>query len=283
MLNYNYSTVHGSNLNIYPELFYFTPKGWRFNIYAQFAMFKRGNNEVFYYTLPSETMDYMPTWNGSFNMGFGIRKEFGIPIPGTSKNYTSVEFVSFYDLNGDGIKDRDEIEIENIVIRINKKTEVITDAKGRAAINNIEVGTYIWTAFSLEQLDGWFPNIGDSLQLYHGGIVYVPFTKGVRVSGNINIDKEKWSAFSDIALDLSRIRITAANHKVYTTLTDANGNYSFYLPKGTYTLTLDENILGNRFQLLQNNISIEVSEEFDNLNVPFYIVEKRRAINTKKF
>ncbi|MFH2142531.1 MAG: hypothetical protein ABIJ97_08925 [Bacteroidota bacterium] len=282
MINYNYSTVNGSNISFYPEIYYFSRGGWRFKIFAQWSLFKRGDVENIYYSVPDESQQELPTWNGNFNLGFGIRKEFGIPIPGTKDNYCSVEFVAFYDMNGNGIKDKDEIELENVVVRVDAD-EVISDKHGKCAINNIQVNTYTWVVFSLEDLDGWFPNISDSLLLFKNETVSVPFTKGVKVSGSVNISKEKWSAFTEVSLDLSRIRVTAANHKAYTTLTDQNGNFSFYLPQGDYTLTLDEYVLGERFQLLQNNIAIDVDESFDNIFVPFYIVEKKRKIQTKQF
>ena len=161
--------------------------------------------------------------------------------------------------------------------------EILTNEDGKGNVKNIPAGTYIWKAFCLEQLEGWFPNLPDSIDLQNGGLLSVPFVRGVKVSGKVFIDREKWSAGSNIVLDLSRIKITATNHNVFTTLTDKDANFSLYLPKGKYIITLDEKVLGEKFQVLQNNFEFEVDDSFDNLFIPFYIVEKKRKVRITKF
>jgi hypothetical protein len=281
MVTYSYSTSNGNSLNLMPEIYYFSRKGWRFRLFAEWSLFKDNNTESIYY-LPGDEEDIPETWTGSFSLGMGVKKEFGIPIPGTAKKYCSIECQAFYDINGNGTLDKDEKELENVVVRINT-WEVITNEKGQSNIKNIPVGSYPWTAFSLEKLDGWFPNIPDSIILQRSGVIHVPFVRGIKVNGKVFADREKWSAYSDIPLDLSRIKIAASNHKIYTTLTDKDANFSFYVPKGKYIITLDEDILGEKFQLLQNNIEIEVDDSFDNIFIPFYIVEKKRKVRITKF
>jgi len=281
MISYNYSTQYGSSFNFMPELYYFSKKGWRFRIFAEWAMFKDNNVPVNYYMQNEEENGTEP-WTGNINLGVGIRKEFGIPIPWSKKENFNLEFTAFYDINGNGLKDKNEKEIENVVVRFGTY-EVITDENGVANVINVQGGTYLWTAFCLEQLEGWFPNLPDSITLQRGGLTNVPFVRGVKVSGKVFVDREKWSAASSIPLDLSRIKITAINHKTYTTLTDKDANFSFYMPKGKYIITLDEKVLGDKFQLLQNNFEFEVDDSFDNLFIPFYIVEKKRKVRVTKF
>lgn len=282
-ISYNYSTQSGNSANYLPELFYYSKGGWRFRLYGEWSLFKKGNQDALYYLeADPENEIAKPTWNGSFNLGFGIRKEFGIPIPFVKNDYCSIECVAFYDVNGNGKQDRDEQVLDNIVVRING-FEAITNQSGKCQFKNIAKGMYSWSSFSLEYINGWFPYLEDSVSIYKNGTVFVPYTRGVKVSGKVFVDREKWSAFADLEIDLSKIKITAVNHKVYNTYTDKNADFSFYLPKGKYVISMDEKILGGRFQLLQNNFEFEVDESFDNLFVPFYIVEKKRKVKIKKF
>ncbi len=282
-VSYNYSTQSGNSANFLPELYYYSKGGWRFRIYGEWSLFKRGKPDALYFLeADPETDIAKPVWNGSFNLGFGIRKEFGIPIPFVKDDYCSIECVAFYDINGNGKQDKDEQVLDNIVVKING-FEAITSQNGKCQFKNIAKGIYQWSSFSLEYINGWFPYLEDSVSIYKNGTVYVPFTRGVKVSGKVFVDREKWSAFADLELDLSKIKITAVNHKVYNTYTDKNADFSFYLPKGKYVISMDEKVLGGRFQLLQNNFEFEVDESFDNLFVPFYIVEKKRKVKIKKF
>lgn len=281
MATYNYSTLYGSSANLMPEVYYYSRGGWRFRLFAEWALFRKKDDVTAYY-LPGEETDIEEPWRGNFNLGMGIRKEFGVPVPWMKNKSYSVDFIAFYDINGNGLKDRDEKEIENAVIRLGG-WEVITAENGKASMANIPGGNYGWTAFCLENLGGWFPNLPDSVALQRSGEMNVPFVRGVKVSGKVFVDREKWSAASDMPLDLSRIKITATNHKTYTTLTDKDANFSLYLPKGKYIITLDEKVLGEKFQLLQNNFEFEVDDAFDNLFIPFYIVEKKRKVRVTKF
>ena len=79
--------------------------------------------------------------NSNLNVNFSLRKEFGVPIPFTNKTAASAKFVSFLDINGNNIKDKDEVSIQNIVVKLNKH-EVITNFEGEASIKNLQQGNY---------------------------------------------------------------------------------------------------------------------------------------------
>jgi hypothetical protein len=59
--------------------------------------------------------------------------------------------------------------------------------------------------------------------------------------------------------------------------------YAFYLPNGTYVLSMDENILGNRLELAQNNFEVTLDGDIESVYTSFYIVEKERTVKVKKF
>lgn len=284
--SFSYSNLTGSNLNFNPELYYYTRTGWRFNVLTEFNIGFRGNNEqagYFYNYQNSENQASNNKTRYNFSLGFNIRKEFGIPIPSKKHLFSTVEFLVFQDVNGNHIWDKSEDLLENVVISVNNH-EVVTNDKGFAKLENLEVGNYPFTVFSLTDLNGWFPNKEDTIStVVKNYTKYIPFTRGVKLYGAVLMDREQYTANSDVPIDLSKIKISAYDGKVYTTLTSKDGSYLFYLPYGKYTLTLDETVLGDKFILTQNNFEINVSNEIDNLYLPFYIIEKKRRVVKKKF
>lgn len=286
LASYSYSSFNGNQFNITPELMYFSLSGWRFRLFAEINFSKDKQNSLpdnYYFMNQAETQIKEPQWNNNLYIGMGIKKEFGIPIPFVKPTHVSVQFSAFYDVNGNGKREGNEPPIENVVVRLNG-WEVITNEKGICSLKNIPLGIYPYTAFSIIDLKGWFPNIQDSLILNKKTLeVNIPFVRGIKITGRVFVQRDPNSPTADFKLDVSRIKIIAANHKTYTAITDKTGYYELYLPAGKYTLSLDESILGNRFQLMQNNFELDINEKFDNLFMPFYIVEKARKLKVIRF
>ncbi len=283
LLSYTYSTFTGNQFNFTPELLYYTKSGWRFRVYNEINFSKHNQNslpESYYYMNNVETET--PHWNYNYYLGLGIRKEFGIPVPFVKPINSTLTFTAFYDINGNGKRDANETYLENVVILING-WEVITNEKGEAMMENIPNGKYGISSFSVVDLKGWFPNISDTIIINKTSDVAIPFVRGVKITGKVFIQRDPNSPTADFKLDVSRIKISIANHKSYTTLTDKNGYYELYVPAGNYVLSMDESILGSRLQLMQNNFELNIDEKFNNLFIPFYIVEKPRKIKVIRF
>lgn len=284
--SYMYTNVYNHHsLNISPELFYFTNSGWRFSINPTYTFYSskvRTEN----YNIPSyiseADYEFRRYSNDNFNIALSIKKDFGIPIPTTSDNFNDVNFTAFYDINGNKVKDNDEPGIENVVINLGDWS-VITKGSGEATILNAQPGNFSLSAISLEDLNGWFPLIEDSLTVYKDDQVYIPFVKGVKVYGAVYIEQENINPLEDKKLDISGIKISAVDGYTFQTLTGADGSFEFYLPFGEYTISLDETVLNGRFFLLKNNFKLDLSKDVDNMYITFHIVEKKRKVRIKKF
>ncbi len=235
-----------------------------------------------YYPVSLNTEVVEPHWTQDFFLGIGVRKEIGIPIPKTKKKYCTVKFVAFYDLNGDGKRGAGEDLIENVVIQVNNY-EIITDKNGEATLKNLETGSYLFNVFSIPDLKGWFPHTNDTVVFYKSDKFFVPFTRGVKVTGKVFIQLDKFNLNSGKTMDLSHIKISMVNDRTFTTLTDNEGKFEIYVPLGKYVLTMDEKVLGERYQLLKNNYDLFIDDQFDNLFIPFYIVEKPKKVKVIKF
>lgn len=286
-LIYSYNNIFKNHsLGIFPQLFYFSNSGWRFGLSANYMFTSSDFSSVYDTTDIGQNQNQAsigPTVNSNLNLNFSLRKEFGVPIPFTNKTAASAKFVSFLDINGNNIKDKDEVSIQNVVVKLNKH-EVITNFEGEASIKNLQQGNYKLEILPLEELNGWFANTKDSIFINEDGINYIPFVRGIKVYGDIIIDRQKIAVTDDKKLDLSRIKISAIKgDKIYNTLTNKNGRFEFYLPFGSYTVTMDEVILNDRFRVTRNNLPVKLRNEQDGVYVSFYIIEKRRKVIFKDF
>ncbi len=281
--NYSFNNIFKQhNITLFPDIYYFTNDGWRFRLgfnYNILSGIALKNN----YSTQQATADEAErlTTQNTF-IAAGIRKEFALPVPFKKSTVHDMEFVAFFDINGNGIKDKSEKSIENIVIRIGDE-EVISNAEGDAKINNMHGGLHRISAFSLDRFNGWFANIEDTVMVMKSGQYFVPFVRGVRIKGKINIDRDAINADADDPFDLGRIRVVASGNKVYSVLTDFNGSFELYVPYGKYTITMDEGILGSRYKLARNNYEVEATRESDGMIISFLIMEKRRKVIKKQF
>ncbi|MCH2233708.1 MAG: hypothetical protein MK078_05590 [Crocinitomicaceae bacterium] len=286
-LTYNYNNVFNSHSVAYfPQLFYFTNSGWRFAINASVIYNSNDFGSIYsgLNTLPIITEENTTTQTFNTNFGFSVRKVLNVPIPFIKAKSVDCDFVTFYDLNGNGVKDDNEPVIENVVINLDKTSELITDADGIGKFRNVEVGTHGISLMRLEGVPGWFPNVGDSITVDHGGKVFIPYVRGVKVYGEVILGRQEIAVVDkDKKIDLSRIQITATNSKVYHTLTDVDGKFEFYLPNGDYVITMDESILGTKFTMSTNNIPVSLMFGQSDVYVSFFISEKARTVKIKQF
>lgn len=285
-VNYSYANQTLSHsINLFPELFYFSATGWRFSVNASYNYLssdvQRATAEISQ-NLGVQRNDTGPSTSTTMRMGLSLRKDIGIPIPFSKAQNFDIDIISFYDLNGNGVREKDEPTIENVVIRLDKE-EVLTNVKGEAGLKNMPGGSHMLTVTPLDAPEGWFAGVADSLDVITDMTLNVPFVRGIKVSGQVVIDLDQRTTTAGAIFDLTNIKIAAYNGKAYHTLTDLQGRFDFYLPNGDYTITLDENILTDKYRLMQNDISVSLSNELENMFVTFFIVEKRRKVNVKKF
>ena len=176
-LIYSYNNIFKNHsLGIFPQLFYFSDSGWRFGLSANYMFTSSDFSSVYDTTNIGQNSNQLPvgpTVNSNLNLNFSLRKEFGVPIPFTNKTAASAKFVSFLDINGNNIKDKDEVSVQNIVVKLNKH-EVITNFEGEASIKNVQQGKYKLEILPLEELNGWFSNTKDSIFINEDGINYIP-------------------------------------------------------------------------------------------------------------
>lgn len=290
-LSYNYVYLNmRQSTSLFTQLFYYAQNGWRFNFNIN-VNYNVAENIRFVYD-PAAKSNYEREGGARLQksavvqFGFGVKKDFGIPLPKKwqKKKFTIAPFKIFMDLNGNRLCDKEESALENVIVRLND-FEAQSDLEGNLRFENIPLGRYRMQVFSLDNLGSWFPICSDSLDLIGPNVNLVPFTRGVQIMGNVEVSREKFSAGINEKLDISRIKIVAvdsAGHSV-TSLTDQRGDFNFYLPFGTYTLRFDESILGADFELVQNDILVQLAGGIESFYHTFFITERKRKVRTKRF
>jgi hypothetical protein len=283
-----YSAFKRQSFSYTPELYYYTNSGWRFKFspaiyWSRSTSLGEGFSNLFSYANLGQSST---NTNTTVSVTVGVRKEFGIPNPFSKKRYHTLDFVAFIDLNGNKKKDPGEYLLENVVVRLGE-WEVLTNEKGRASIKNIPMNKYKYTSFSLVDLEGFFPNIDEDLDVFKNktgdSCVFVPYVKGIKIYGKVVVDRENVAENVDQALDLSSIKVSAINGRTINSLTERDGSFQFYVPYGHYVLHLSENILGDRFKILQNDIELKLDRTTESMFITFFIIEKKRTINKKRF
>lgn len=298
-LTYSYETLYQRNrVSFRPEFYYLPKKGLEIRFYGQYMNNSQKSN-------PFISLDefsnnpYQAFTSSNLYFGFGIKKRIGVPV--SSKKYHNLSVSVFKDLNGNGKQDKNELGLKDILVNIktlSKDTSqnyysgikengenFITNELGKISYKNIPKGTYLVKIIPLTENIGFFA--GDEMLVNMDGdkAVPMPLNQGVQLTGGLLVERDEASANFGGNFNLSAIRVTATDSlgKSYSSLTDQNGRFSMKLPAGVYQLGINEQGLPDNFELAQKLLTIEMITVSDNYNVAFYIKERKRKVNIKKF
>jgi len=211
----------------------------------------------------------------------GVKKQFGFKRPG-GKSY-DVKVIVFKDADGNGVQGKGEELVENVLIKINDKA-VITNSAGQAEFKDLIYGQYLMESDVLGDTEGWFKSDDNSIFVEKSKTIYIPLTRGVQISGNVLAQKATYSRFVN-ELNLSGIRITAIGKdgKVYSGLTDRSGQFRMFVPFGQYVIKASGSTIDDQFQFAQDTYELGIDNADSNYQLTYYLIEKRRKLNIKKF
>jgi hypothetical protein len=290
-LNYSYyNQFYSHTFGYFPELYLFTGNGWRFRTGVGFSVNVSNPRKALELQnpgqVPTDPDGKTNVLTTNINVQFGLRKEFGIPLPYkmTKRRYVTVNYRCFIDVNGNRIKDKTEPELENIVIRTGDE-EVMSNTFGSAELENMPAGKYHFSILNLSDNQSYFPVIPDSVLLDRNKEVAIPFVKGSKITGQIYLQRERFAVDADVVLDLSRIMVTAKDTagNVFRTITRYDGTFELYVPNTRYVITLDAGVWGNQFTILNNHLELDLNPRSDNTFISFQVAERQRKIEIKKF
>lgn len=303
-LNYYFNTVNTrQQLNTRPELFYYAKNGFRFSLYGRYILFAEGEYTRTYNGRDGSNYEELVPANSTSRFEFGAGIKFNVNMPtGLNRNY-DVKVIAFRDMNGNGKQDINEKGIPDMLIHIKlndtvaqlshngdeqlaytgpEEYDLVSNGDGTVEYQNIPMGDYVITAMPLASMGGWFDGKTFYRTIDKNKTIYIPLSRGARISGGVLLERDVFG--TGLKLELSNIRVTAVNQdngKTFSTLTTGDGNFVLFVPNGNYVMIINESAVDKHFSFLQNNIPINVNQDFENYNVSFFLSEKQRNINVK--
>lgn len=203
----------------------------------------------------------------------GIEKGFG---GASSIKGHSLELFLFEDNNNNGTYEVGELLGKGVLVRIGEEVAV-ADARGRVKFLAMAKGNY---TVLIENNQGWVSQGALTVALSKNQRLEVPLVKTRIVKGGIKVVRNR---YMDTNPSLAGIRLNAVSKegKVYTTLSDVDGNYVFYLPMGGYRVSVVTE--GMAFSI--DNPACEVvldKQQLIQLS-PFMFRDERRKMEVKRF
>lgn len=262
-----------------PRLFYFTKNNFRLALQPGFNWTKNRQTEAFFIGMENTQIPA----SSSLFLNFSIQKDFAISNPKAEKIFSTVKVVTFFDHNGNQIIDNNEEIIENVIVEMGNH-QCMTTKKGEAIFYNVfKDSSYNLKITPIDDVRDYFPNYNNKINTIKDTTLLIPFVKGVTIYGEIYVDKDIYSSSFGNNFDLSNLRVSAFNGLDIHTLTDSKGNFEMYVPYGNYTVSIQNDIFGNKLRALENNFKVVLNESVNEIFISFYLVEKRKKITIKKF
>jgi hypothetical protein len=214
-----------------------------------------------------------PFKNGYVNIS--LVKNFNLPFV-FKKTYHNLETVFVVDQNSNDIADSNERRIPNVAFAVNS-LHFISNGNGIAKYRHIENADYN-VDFTGSKITGLVPKEGtvQVIKSKRNEKVNILFSNISVISGHINILQDSSSESYFLA---NNIKIIATDQRgdIYTTTTDAQGNYFFNLPAGMYSVSLNQDAFNQKYRPDKMNAEADLVRS-EKVVIDFEIRQKRRQI-----
>ena len=267
--------------NFSPMLTYYSKNDFQFTLTGELFRINQGESP-----LPSVNALGDGVFNtytqSNFLLRFGIKKTFNVKRPGSKSH--DLEVVVFKDLNGNNRRDVGEDFVNDALITVNDMA-LMTNDQGVVIFKNLTQGEYKIKSDVLSNVEGWFKGDGQTVLLDNDRTIFIPLKRGVQVKGNIILQQAQYSALGTDGMNLSGIRVNMTDNlgNSYSALSGQGGEFNLYVPFGLYTIKVNEQAVDEQFQFAQSSYTLNVNNVNVNYQVTFYLIEKSRRINIKKF
>jgi hypothetical protein len=203
---------------------------------------------------------------------FGLEKQFGSTGQGGLKK---LELVYFEDRNGNGYRDENEPYAPGIMVKINDLA-AITNAKGMVRFSGEKDQTY---SVSIVNNKDWNITQETDVFLNKNIRLEIPLIKRERLTGKLTYIPDKYSDDVPSSAGL-RVNAVAQNGKVYSTITNDEGTFNFYLPENKYSISVESE--GMPYALLNPKEDVEVKRN-KVVSLEFKYRYERRKIEVTRF
>ena len=210
-----------------------------------------------------------------------LRCRLTTPCP-LIRKYHTVKVFLFKDENNDGMWEENEAPIIGQTVSINGNL-FISDENGMITYKNVEDGIYNVDFGFSSKIKGWAPSAGNVQKVEVSSsnqAQHIAFRKSRVLDGSLKVVKDSNSSLKFTPGNI-KITVTTSGSATYTTLTDENGDFSFNLPEGNYTVSISAASFDEYFRPVELSKSVDLTNNTTK-KVVFEIRQKRRMINIRK-
>ncbi|MBI9066917.1 MAG: OmpA family protein [Salinivirgaceae bacterium] len=226
---------------------------------------------------------------------FRLKKDFVIDQP--KYQYHNLDIVFFKDFNGNGVKEKDEPGIKDVLFSIQKDeekvleeefntsgyfmpTELLSNFQGEIKYKNIPNGFYTIKYNPISAIEGAYTSEKSTDYIHIGSNtkMYIPFVENNKIFGKVILNRSKLSNLGSI--DISNIKVTAEDSqgKKISSLTDETGSFILYVPNVDKYKVRVNNIFFENFELEQNDFEVQLNG-YRQFEINYVFNEKKRKIN----
>lgn len=236
-----------------------------------------------FYSFNKQTSAYNPLAMGEFQseytqnyssrqFRFGLEKKFGSKGSAESKK---LELVYFEDWNGNGYHDKGEPYASEILVKIGG-VAALTNSKGEVKFLGAKDKKYEITIINDK---GWSATDGTAVFLSKNIRLEIPLVKTERLTGKLTYVADKYNESVPSSSGL-RVKAVAENGKVYSTVTNDEGDFSFYLPENKYSVYVETE--GMPYSMLNPKEIVEIKRNKVQ-SLEFKYKYQRRKVDVVKF
>ncbi|HVI46113.1 MAG TPA: carboxypeptidase-like regulatory domain-containing protein [Chitinophaga sp.] len=226
--------------------------------------------------LPLQSSGPAPNGLNERYVNVSVNKRFNIPLF-FRKKYSTLNLISFSDVNGNGIKEPSEKPIGDLQVDINN-IPFITDEKGNISYKNISQGEYQLDFRRISNIRGLVPAAGLSqrIQVKNDITVMLPFRKSRVISGNVTVSAD---SLGKSQFSRGNIKVTASDSSglIYSTLTNDTGDYFLNVPAGKYVVSLNPQAFDGKIKPRQMSYVADVNRD-TTVVINFEVIDKSRRI-----
>lgn len=209
-----------------------------------------------------------------------LRKKLDIPLLFTRK-YFNLKVVPFNDDNNNGKKDEDEKPIMGLPVTINA-VPFITGSTGIISYKNISRGNYAMDLTDATGMNGYIPAFGQTqkIKIDKNLLVEVPFKKSRVIFGSISVELD---SLSSIKFTPDGIKVTAMDTlgHVFSSLSDATGNFTIHVPAGVYLVSLNPDAFDEKIKPQVMAFTTDLTAD-ETKKVQFIIKQQKRKVRLLK-
>lgn len=217
--------------------------------------------------------------NQLFTFELGIQFNFN-KRPVSSGKKSKIEATVFYDNNNNSVFDEGDEVAPNYLTAFDVRS-FLTDNKGNITYKSVPFGNYEIRPIIQE---GWYPAISNIQVDSYSKKINIPLHKNGTLIAKVdyNFDEKKVVQFDPILGGIV-FHIMQNGKLIQKVNTDANGNFTVFLPTGNYSILLQENSLPKNTYCENSTANVFIESGKVLKLDPFIILVKQKTINVKKF